>query len=359
MREETGEDLSNYAARIGYKGYESFKAALDAAKVGETISLMKDADLTAASLYPTTSSYNGRLWILKNITIDGCNHEVTVTNYGFGICTSKATFKNITIKTDNNGQRCVDIRNGQPGIGNFVEELTLDHVFLDTTVHKKGSGIYDQPLTVGGNSTNFKDADGKVRRIKINVLNHSAIQTNNESVAYYAIISFNPIELNLKDSTIKGWANIYLRGASSSYGSKGSIVNIDNCELHSNNIYHGSSNAFAMIMLEDGTSTEKIVINVKNTRVHLDANSDQKQGMIATSNGYKYFDLNLLEGNKLYFNDSPTAVAFFNSINGAVTVANGNEVYSAQVESTRVENLLSDSQELHDDGEGKYTVVAK
>lgn len=351
MEEETGADLSQYAARIGYKGYATFKAALDAAKEGETISLMKDVDLTDSSLYTSN-----RLWVLKNISIDGCNNTATVTLNGFGICTEKVTFKNITIKTNAAGSRCVDVRNGQSGIGKFVEEVNLEHVYLDTTVHASG---YDQPLTIGGNSSNFKDENGKVKKTKINISNQSLIQTNTQAVAYYAIITFNPIDLSIKDSTIKGWANIYFKAPDGSYGGRGSIVNVDNSKLYANNIYGGSSNSFAMIMIEDGTSSEKIKINIKNSEVHVDAKTDQKQAFVGGSSNSKYFELNLLAGNKVYFNDSDTAVAYFNAGKGAFSVANGNEVYSSRITSTLVPNILASTQQLRDDGEGKYTVVAK
>lgn len=351
MAEETGEDLSNYAARIGHKGYETFKAALDAAKAGETISLMKDVDLTATSLYTVAN----RLWILKNITIDGCNYTAEVTKNGFGICTEKVTFKNISIKTNSAGYRCIDTRSGQSQYGKFVEEITLDHVFLDTTKH--GNSDYTQPLTIGGSSSSFLDENGKVRKTKVNVLNHSAIQTHDESIAYYAIITFNPIELNLKNTTVKGWANVYLKAPVSSAGSKGSVVNIDDCDLYSNNIYSGDTNSFSLIMINDGTAAVKSAVNIKNSRIHVDANSNQKQSFIATD-GSAHYEVNILEGNKFYFN-TEKAILYMNSKNGVFSIANGNEVYSAQVESTLFENKLSDSQELRDDGEGKYTVVAK
>lgn len=350
MAEETGEDLTNYEARIGYKGYTSFKSALDAAKEGETISLMKDVVLTASTLYSSN-----RLWILKNITIDGCNHSARVASNGFGICTENVTFKNITITNTAAAARCIDIRNGQSGIGKFVEEVNLDHVTLSTN----GSSSVDQPLTVGGNSTNFKDASGKVRKTKINISNHSLIKTKDDATAYYAIITFNPIELNVKDSQLRGWANVYFKGASSSYGSKGSVVNIDGCELYTKNIYNGSSNAFSMIMLEDGTSTEKIIINVKNSELHVDASSDQYQSVLATNSSSRYYQLNLLEGNKLYFNDSDCALFAYNLAKGQFSIANGTEIYSPRIDATDVASFLANNQQLRDDGEGKYTVVAK
>ena len=351
MQEETGADLSMYEARIGYTGYATFKAALDAAKEGETISLMKDISLTDAGLYSSN-----RLWVLKNITIDGCNFSATTIKNGFGICTEKVTFKNITIKTASTGYRCIDVRTGQSGINKFVEEVTLDHVVLDTSA--SGTADSTQPLTIGGNATSFKDSNGKVRKTKINVLNHSTIKINDNATAYYAIITFNPIELNLKDSSVKGWANLYFKGANSSYGSKGSVVNIDNCDLHSKNIYNGTSNAFAMIMFEDGTSSEKITVNIKNSKIHVDAYSDQYQGFVGRDTT-KYFAINLLEGNSIYFNNSVNAVAFVNASNAEYYVANGNEVYSQLIDDTFFTYLLDDNtQVLRDDGNGKYTVVA-
>ena len=52
------------------------------------------------------------------------------------------------------------------------------------------------------------------------------IHTNNDGTAYYAIITFNPVNMTISQSTLKGWACIYAKGPNSSVGSADSVFTV-------------------------------------------------------------------------------------------------------------------------------------
>ena len=238
--------------------YKTVKAAIEAAKDGDTLKLLKDFDARNDGMYDSYRVYN----IAKSITFDGNGHTLTVKGRGIAVgalasSNVDVTFKDITILNSASGARCIDTRG-------HIGTLTLDGVTLST---QKASGV-TQPLTIGGNQSD---------RATINISN-SIIETNEDAVAYYAIITFNPVLMNINNSSLRGWACIYAKGIDSSAGSAGSEFIIDNCSLESTNIYGGQSNAFAMFTVED----ENVTFKVTNSRLAVKGSSDQYQAIILT-----------------------------------------------------------------------------
>ena len=223
------EDHSNYVARINQTGYEKLSTAINAAVNGKTVVLLQDVEFEGIS-------GSARLFITKNITLDGNGHSVRAHGRGFGIGTQKVTFKDITISNPDSGARCIDTRGGTSGYP-AVEELTLTNVILSTP----GTGSALQPLTIGGNQST---------KVKINIEN-SILQTNDKGNSGYTIISFNPVDMTIRNSEIYGWSAIYLKGPDSSAGSAGSTVKIYDSKLYSMNKYSGSSDNFGTIVFED------------------------------------------------------------------------------------------------------------
>ena len=236
--------------------YTTLADAIAAVPVGGTLKFTDDYD--ASGEFATAST---RLAITKSITIDGGNHTLTVRGRGLAPgmnATSNVdvTIKDITIQNSGEGARCVDTR------GN-LGTLNLTNVTLKTD---GGSGE-TQPLTIGGN---------QATTATINITN-STIQTNADATAYYAIITFNPVNMTIDNSTIKGWACIYAKGQVSSAGSAGSVFTIKNgSKLISKNIYNGTSNAFSAITLDD----KNITVNISNSDVNIEAGSDQYQAIV-------------------------------------------------------------------------------
>ena len=230
-----------YVAQIGDAKYETLQAAFDAASDGDTVTLLGNVDATG-TMYTRDARFN--LWINKNLTVEGAGGTLTVKGRGIGVggvsSNIDVTFKNVTIRNvGNENGRVIDTR-GKIG------SLTLDHVTL-TTADSSYTG-YLQPLTIGG-----KQSDPATITITDSTI--TAVETANKG---YAITTFNPVNLTITNSTIKGWANLNLKGADNSAGSAGSVVTVTDSNLISVNNIAGYSNAFSLVKIEDDNVTVNI-----------------------------------------------------------------------------------------------------
>lgn len=242
--------FSPIVAKIDDTGYETLQAAVDAAQAGDTIVLLENVTVSADT--------NNRFPISKSMTIDGAGHTININNRGFGVGVGASsnidvTFKDVTIRNNQNDGRCIDTR------GN-LNSLTLDGVTL------KAAAEATQPLTIGGNQADV---------VPVTITN-STIQTMDDGSYGYAIITFNPVNMTITGSTIKGWACLNIKAASSSAGSNGSTFTITNSALVSKNVYAGESNAFGAIKVEDNN----ITINISGTSISI--NGDQNDQAIVS-----------------------------------------------------------------------------
>lgn len=226
---------ANYVAQIGTTKYETLQAAIDAAQADNVVELLQDIDLTTVTTTPS-DKYNVN--INKSITIDGKGYKVTssagkrafvLTGEGNNI-----TLKNLTVE-NNGSEACLWIANNLT--------CTLDAVTLDGTKGK----TYNQPLTIGS----IDDAG----RVTLNVTNGSVIKTNDAGSAHYAIIAWHPADITVTNSSLIGWANVYLKP-----DAEGSTVNISNSTLKSQGIA-GATNNFSMFTTECGNSTITLTDN--------------------------------------------------------------------------------------------------
>lgn len=265
------------------KKYDTLNAAFAEASSGDVIELLQDYDATGESGYHgnANSRYIG---FDKSLTIEGNGNTLTVRGRGiaFGQYASDmldVTFHNITIENSTSGARCIDTR------GN-LNSLTLDEVTLKTD----GASNYNQTLTIGGN----QETPATVK------ITNSTIQTNDDATAYYAIITFNPVNMDISGSTIKGWACIYAKGPDGSKGSRGSVFNINNySKLISKNVYNGESNAFCAIMIED----KNVTVNIEDTDIDIinEGNQNQSIGGFQAGNQLENSTINLGEGTDATF----------------------------------------------------------
>ena len=316
-------------ASVNGVGYSTLTEAIDAATDGSVISLLSDYDATSEPMTGGTRQFV----INKNLTIDGQGHTLTTKQRGFGVGNVNGdvannidvTFKDITIKNTSSDARCIDTR-GKIGT------LTLDNVTLSTDGASSG---YTQPLTIGGNQSDIA---------KVNITN-STIQTNEAGTAYYAIITFNPVNMTVSGSTLKGWACIYAKGKNSSAGSAGSVINIDDSDILSVNEYNGSSNAFAAFKIED----DNVTINVTNSDFEIKGLGDQYQALASDSDAITRGGVNLGEGNTVTLTGK-TALGYSNTelyVSGGIFNVPVPQVFCA--EGYVPKNL----------GDGTYTVVPR
>lgn len=199
--------------------------------------------------------YSGELWIKKDFTIDLNNHTIEGTSSKFIRVASETeenievVIKNGTILNNVSGGRCVETRSGNVS-------LELNEVLLSTP--EKGA---NQPLTIGGSGEN----------ITVDIIS-STIRTNH--INGYAIITFNPVRMNIKDSEVSGWSALNIRAANNSLGSAGSSFKVTNSTLSGTNaVAEAATNNYTTIMIED-----------KNVTINVDSESTVKA--VSTNSNY-------------------------------------------------------------------------
>ena len=257
-------------------GMQALRGALDAAASKDTILLLNDVTLDLSG--------TNRFAVSKSVTINGNNHVVTTSARGFGVgmnATSKidVTFKNLTIINNNASGRGIDTR------GNLAS-LTLDNVTIKTP--KEAT----QPLTIGGNQSDVVPV----------MIKNSTIETTEEGKWGYGITTFNPVNMTIIHSTIKGWACLNIKGPDGSAGSSGSTFSMSDTHFVSKNVYAGETNDFAAVKIEDNN------VNVNCTMLGcefdvLGTNNDQ--GIVA----FQDLDFNPVSGCELTIG-SGTTVTF-------------------------------------------------
>ncbi len=236
---ETAVSPEDAVCKIGENYYATLEEAVESATDGDTVILTKPVTLNTGC--PEDSNY--KLWIDKSLVIDGQGNTVTTTGRGIGIeggstesDTKSVVLRNITIINSESVGRVVSTRGGHLS-------LKLQHATLETT----GSGN-TQALTVGGNhnySINVDIAD-------------STLKTGD---AGYAVIVFNPVNMTIDNSTLSGYAALFLKGQNSSAGSAGSEITVQNgSNLSSvNPSPENTDSSFGTVVFEDGNIKLDIV----------------------------------------------------------------------------------------------------
>ena len=259
-------------AQIGTVKYATLQAAVDAATAGQTITLLKDFTLT------TEKSDVHNVVVNKSLTIDGDGHTITSSSTRRPLAVSgkdnQITLKNMTV-----------VNMFEVACLNFLDELTctLDHVTLDNSNAK---GSYNQPITI---NTSI-EGNGKVT---LNITNGSVIKTNDDAMAHYAIIVMHPANINITNSTIKGWAAVYVKALGT-----GTDVTISNSTLESHG-YSGYSNAFGMFVTEsDGNSFTLTDNSYKLT-------AGDNYDVLFMLKGYKNNTIQLLGSNNTFVSSDP------------------------------------------------------
>lgn len=247
--------VGTYVAEIvGGAKYETLQAAVDAAEANATIKVLKDLTLTTVTTEPN-NKYNVN--VNKNVTIDGQGYTITSSEGKRAFAISgegnDITLKNMRV-VNNKADWCMGI------VNNLT--CTLDNTTLDASGF---AGNYNQPLTIGS-----IEGSG---RVTLNVINGSVIKTNDEGTAHYDIIAWHPADINVTNSTLIGWAGVYLKSDAA-----GSTVKIDGSQMISKGIA-GESNNFAVIVTEGGNND----IEINNTNIRTTPAANTYQSLISMS----------------------------------------------------------------------------
>lgn len=200
--------------------YATLQDAFYEANSGDVLELLSDVDATGENL--NNADYN--LSIEAGITLEGNNHTLTVNRRGISVApqssnsrmmgapakapgnTIDVTIQNLTIKNvaaqvNGRGGRIINTRGG-------IGTLTLNNVTFDTQNTAYNREV--RPLVIGGSQS----TEATVNITGCTFSTPTAL----------AINVFNPVTMNIQNTTINAQNVIYLGGANSSYGSQGSEV---------------------------------------------------------------------------------------------------------------------------------------
>mgnify|MGYP000180190634 CR=1 FL=1 len=317
--------------------YATLQDALDAAQDGETIRLLKDIVLGGDGNNPGAIIKSG-------VTIDGSNPDggvfmissstalkvlATVNEASFG---DVLTLKNLKVENTSGitQARCLDTRGLSSG-------LALEGVILTVP-----EGSETQPLTIGGECSSV---------LKIEITN-TVIQS---SAKGYAIIIFNPVDMTITDSELRGWAVIYLKDKNASAGSSGSNVFVSDSTIVSTNSqpYDSSGNEdFGAIVVND----RGVTVELYNVDVTIKTTDGNEQKLFssdiktqASTTGNNTFRIGG-EETEVTFIGSNTKFAFDSHNTSTFEVTGGS--YSKDVSDYLAPGLMVES-----DGSGMFRVV--
>lgn len=209
---------------------------------------------------------NGVINVLRSVTIDGQGH----TLYGAAQRGTSGNYPTLAINQGGTSMVDVVLKNIQiinPFLraietrGN-INSLTIENSYVAVEGQMDG---YTQAITIGGNQASAAT---------INIANSTV-----KAPRYYPIIVFNPVNMTLTNTNTIGWCALYFKGADSSEGSHGSVIEATACNFDAVNTNSGLSNAFAAFVYED----DGISITLDNCGMNAEHTGDQSQFVFALS----------------------------------------------------------------------------
>ena len=252
--------------------YTNLQEAINNASDGDTIKLLQSITVdTAAANHPEGRTDVGLYILQKNLTINGNGKTIqsssvprilnVIGDYdadGTADCDLfTVTLRNLTIISTGNSFRPLET------VGGNIT-LNLEKVVLDNT---GSSGSNNIVFTAGGNSTCGSSA------LPVNV--NISGSTLTAMATGFAFKSFNPVTLTIKDSELSGYGALWFDGQHSSFGSRGSVVTVENSTLTATNSFSGKSD-FAAVVLDDSN----IEVTLTDSVVNIIANGASKQATV-------------------------------------------------------------------------------
>ena len=252
--------------------YTNLQEAINNASDGSTIKLLQSITVdTAATGHPQGYTKIGLYISQKSLTIEGNGKTIRSSavsclfhiigdynadaNVDIGMIT--VTLRDLTLVSSGSSYRPLETSGG-----NIT--LNLENVMLDntgTTVANSGT------LSAGGNSTCGSSA------LPVNVNISGSTLTAMETG--YAFVAFNPVTLTIKDSELSGYGALWFDGQHSSFGSRGSVVTVENSTLTATNSFSVKS-VFAAVVLDDSN----IEVTLTDSDVNVIANGASKQATV-------------------------------------------------------------------------------
>ena len=296
--EEEGEDFSKYEARIGLKGYDSIRTAIDSAKEGETVILLKDVSLGKVS-----SGDNVALSINKNFTLNGNGNTITTT----------------------------------AGRGIWINDSGVDFTVKNLIVN---GNTLERAIQINSNLSN----------VKLNVLNCDFTAT---MYCMNICSNTNHCDITVKESTFTGWS------ALNSYASNSSFT-FENSTLVGINRYSSASNDYATIVFDGGSIAESVdTQNSINSTVSLKGCTVIAKELGTNNQNWINFQYGADDNRALIEIDSNTV--FLDDFNGndiveKMMISSENSVKLNLTEAQR-EKVLANGLSATLNEDGTYTVV--
>lgn len=333
----TSVDGTEYEAEINGQYFDELQDALDVAKDGDTVKVLRDI------VYDKTEG----LIIKSGITLDGLKSDGTVcqisTNTASRLMktyeldevhvTSPVTIRNLDLlNTSEASSRCLDARS-------LESSLTIENVTMTVDNQEKQNQVFN----IGGN------VDSTLRI----TIDDSRFVTNGTS---YCFISFNTIDMTVTDSYFEGWCAIYLKGImNNDHGTSNSVVDVRDSTIRSFNDAGydpdiPDNNSFGAIVLEDKDIS--VTLTDVDVEVSVDSLNDQYLFSVNEIEENGILVSGPLTGNELSIGGDRTVVRFTGDTAAMYKTDNEDNTFEVTGGSYNIDvsDYLSDSLHQNPDG---------
>ena len=322
----SSEEVKTYVAQIGSTKYETFDEAINAAKNGDTISLLEDT---------TSKGINTN----KNITIEGNNKTLTFNEKGIAIFEVTLTFNNVKVKMTDitstpysewNKKAICASKNAKLVLNNTTFEMNSSngsklnaHAIYFCSNNKLD--LNNSKLIIKNYAEDALEWDGGDGGYNINLVNSTYISDNNRqgfTGTFYVTIDNSTVEvLNSSASgsngtyyTIKNNSKVTFENNNSWGISAWRIDMTNNSTLNANN--NGYSGIWTRVLNVDKTCT--LIVNKNGTKA---SSSSNNAGIFFQGN--KDFTSIIEEGAKVEIKNNAGSGIYTKQSIGNLTILSG------------------------------------
>lgn len=322
----SSEEVKTYVAQIGDTKYETFDEAINAAKNGDTISLLEDT---------TSKGINTN----KNITIEGNNKTLTFNEKGIAIFEVTLTFNNVKVKMIDITSTPYSEWNKMAICASKKAKLVLNNTTFEMN-SSNGSklnahAIYfcsnnkldlnNSKLIIKNYAEDALEWDGGDGGYNVNLVNSTYISDNNRqgfTGTFYVTIDNSTVEvLNSSASgsngtyyTIKNNSKVTFENNNSWGISAWRIDMTNNSTLNANN--NGYSGIWTRVLNVDKTCT--LIVNKNGTKA---PSSSKNAGIFFQGN--KDFTSTIEEGAKVEIKNNAGSGIYTKQSIGNLTILSG------------------------------------
>ena len=310
--------------------FEELNAAVVASK--PYIMLVNDIDCTAYLNVKHSSTIDGDGHALNGGGNRNANYLTTIAfNQGGNVNNQKidVALKNLTINNDSAAARPIETRG-------LINSLVIDNCVINGAF-SSANGEYPQNITIGGSQS---DAANVV------------IKNSDMSCDHYGIITFNPTNMLIENTTFNCWSAVYAKSPVGSAGSRGSVITVKGSTLNCTSDHDGTTNSFGAIVFED----RDVEVTINDSFIDVTATGTASQAAVLFNSAWAAYYETSLTSSKAYFNNTSIKGTINNEETG-YDHSNAAIIYSGST-TTDPHAYLADGSEVVAQGL-YYIVVAK